>query len=267
MIAAFARAARVLEGQERFLEDARRAAEFIRTRLWNESGRTLLRRYRNGDASVEGYAEDYAYLIFGLLELFQADGDPQWLEWALALQSRQDELFWDPVDGGWFSTTGKDPSVLLRLKEDYDGAEPAASSVSVLNLLLLSHLVADEGMRAKIEQTLGAFASRAAQMGRAIPMMLAALSTYHSGMPQVVIVGESDDGDLQTLKRAAHRQYVPAAILVPVTPRHRESMARVLPWTASMRALEGRATAYVCRDFTCQAPTASPLELVSQMTS
>ena len=93
-----------------------------------------------GDAGVEGYAEDYAYLIFGLLELFQADGDPGWLEWALTLQRRQDELFWDPVDGGWFSTTGRDPSVLLRLKEDYDGAEPAASSVAVLNLLTLSHL-------------------------------------------------------------------------------------------------------------------------------
>ena len=88
---------------------------------------------------MEAYAEDYAYLIFGLLELFQADGDPAWLEWALTLQRRLDELFWDPVDGGWFSTTGKDPSVLLRLKEEYDGAEPAASSIAVLNLLTLSH--------------------------------------------------------------------------------------------------------------------------------
>ena len=76
-------------------------------RLWNGSSGTLLRRYRRGDAGVDGYAEDYAYLIFGLLELFQADGDPGWLEWALTLQRRQDDLFWDPVDGGWFSTTGQ----------------------------------------------------------------------------------------------------------------------------------------------------------------
>ena len=84
-----------------------------------------------------GYAEDYACLIFGLLELFQADGDPSWLEWALALQARLDEMFWDPIGGGWYSTTGNDPSVLLRLKEEYDGAEPAASSVAVLNLLTM----------------------------------------------------------------------------------------------------------------------------------
>ena len=104
-----------------------------------ESGR-LLRRYRDGDAAIDGYAEDYAYLIFGLLELFQADGDPAWLEWAVTLQQQQDALFWDEPQGGWFSTTGRDPTVLLRLKEDYDGAEPAPSSVSVLNLLTMNSL-------------------------------------------------------------------------------------------------------------------------------
>jgi hypothetical protein len=95
------------------------------------------------------------------------------------------------VDGGWFSTTGRDASVLLRLKEDYDGAEPAASSISVLNLLTLSHLTADPAMAQKIERTLAAFAGRAAQMGRAVPMMLSALSTYHAGMPQLVLVGDA----------------------------------------------------------------------------
>ena len=98
------------------------------------------------------YAEDYAYLIFGLLELFQADGDPAWLEWAVTLQRRQDELFWDDQDGGWFSTTGRDPSVLLRMKEDYDGAEPTASSISVMNLLVLSHLI-DESAPGKTRLT------------------------------------------------------------------------------------------------------------------
>ena len=112
----------------------------MRSKLWNPASGVLLRRYRKGEAGVDGYAEDYAYLIFGLLELFQADGDPQWLEWALAMQDRQNALFWDPIDGGWFSTTGQDASVLLRLKEDYDGAEPAASSIGVLNLLTLAHL-------------------------------------------------------------------------------------------------------------------------------
>ena len=268
MIGAFARVARTVEGAGDFLDDAKRAARFVRRHLWNPMSETLLRRYRQGDASVEGYAEDYAYLIFGLLELFQASGDPEWLEWALTLQDRQDALFWDPVDGGWFSTTGKDPSVLLRLKEDYDGAEPAASSISALNLLLLSHLVTDEpshGFDQRIRQVFGGFASRAGQMGRAVPMMLAALSTYHAGVPQVVIVGESQAEDTQALHRSLQRVYLPTAIVVPVTSEHRAALAKLLPWVASMRAVDSHATAYVCRDFACQSPTTSTGEFEEKL--
>jgi uncharacterized protein YyaL (SSP411 family) len=269
MIAAFARVARTVEGGEDFLDDATRAARFVRRHLWNPQSGTLLRRYRQGDADVDGYAEDYAYLIFGLLELFEAGGDPEWLEWALQLQQRQDELFWDDVDGGWFSTTGRDPSVLLRLKEDYDGAEPAASSVSVLNLQMLAHLVADDpgGFDAKIGQTLAAFASRAGQMGRSVPMMLAALSTYHTGMPQVVVVGEQHAEDTEALKKVVRTGYLPTAIVITVMPQHREALARLLPWIASMKAVDGRATAYVCRDFACQAPATSAAELEQQLRS
>ena len=106
--------------------------------MWNASSGVLLRRYREGHAEIDGYAEDYACMIHGLLELFQADPQPMWLEWAIALQRRQDDLFWDEQGGGWFSTTGKDPSVLLRMKEDYDGAEPSPNSVAALNLLKLA---------------------------------------------------------------------------------------------------------------------------------
>src|SRR5262249_56000933 len=133
--------------------------------MWNADSGTLLRRYRDGVAEIDAYAEDYAYLINGLLDLFQTDPAPMWLEWAIALQHRQDELFWDDGAGGWFSTTGRDPSVLLRVKEDYDGAEPTASSVSVLNLLMLSHLVEGAGWNDKIDKTLRVFGGRLQQDG------------------------------------------------------------------------------------------------------
>src|SRR5262249_20981991 len=158
VIGALARTSRVLRGfgveGAPFLAAARRSAGFIRERMWNAETGVLLRRYRGGAADIEGYAEDYAYLIAGLLELLQADPAPMWLEWAIALQRKQDELFWDETSGGWYSTTGRDPSVLLRMKEDYDGAEPTASSVSVLNLLVLSHLVHDEQWTERIDRTL-----------------------------------------------------------------------------------------------------------------
>jgi uncharacterized protein YyaL (SSP411 family) len=273
MIAAFARAARTLDGAAEYVQDAQRAARFVRERLWQASTRTLMRRYRDGSAGVGGYAEDYAYLVFGLLELFQADGDASWLEWALTLQARQDELFWDPVEGGWFSTTGTDDSVLLRLKEDYDGAEPAASSVSVMNLLTISHLVPDEAMKdgsrrvgsfsEEIDRTLQYFGPRLTQSGRAAPMMMAALSTYHAATSQLVILGDPAARDTQALHDVVRRRYLPTAIVIPLAPERRRSLADLLPWTSSMKQAGGRATAYLCRDFACEAPTNDAEQLAS----
>src|SRR5262249_4512947 len=196
MIGGFARMARLLgafgEGRrsaaDPYLAAARRAAGFIRERMWNAGSRTLLRRYRDGVAEIDAYAEDYAYLIYGLLELFQADPVPMWLEWTIALQHQQDELFWDDAAGGGVSAAGRDPSVLLRMKEDYDGAEPTASSVSVLNLLMLSHLVEDAGWNDKIDKTLRLFGARLEQMGRGVPMMAVALATRLTGVQQIVAV-------------------------------------------------------------------------------
>ncbi len=197
MIGAFARASRVvpeLVGRGFSLaggaDDVGRgfslagaaAASFIRARMWDPATGRLLRRYRDGEGAIDAFAEDYACLIFGLLELHQADGDRAWLDWALELQRRQDALFWDEEAGGWFSTDGRDPTVLWRFKEDYDGAEPAASSVSVQNLQTFERLgVAPEGARDKIERSFRLFAERLTQMGRAVPMMLAALSEWHGG--------------------------------------------------------------------------------------
>ena len=240
MIAAFARMARVLpafsdrglDAAAPYLAAAQRAAGFIRAHLWVAPGGTLLRRFRDGHAEIDAYAEDYADLTFGLLELFQADGDPQWLEWAVALQRRQDELFWDEADGGWFSTTGRDPSVLLRMKEDYDGAEPTASSVSVLNLLVLSHLIENPQWTERIDRTLRLFGGRLEQIGRAVPMMGAALSTSVAGVQQIVLVGE--DGDRQRLSRVVARRYLPFAITIDVRDAHRGRLAALMPLLEAM---------------------------------
>jgi uncharacterized protein len=261
MIVAFARGARVLAAFDTsrglaaaHLESARRAAAFIRDRMWNPATSTLVRRYRDGHAEIDAYAEDYAFLIFGLLELFQADPDPAWLSWAIDLQRRQDELFWDDRDAGWFSTTGQDPTVLLRMKEEYDGAEPTAGSISVMNLLVLSHLVEDPISRTWIdraERTLRAFGARLEQLGRGVPMMSAALSTYLAGVQQIVIVG--DDGR-EPFEREVASRYLPFAIAVSVAGDRQRALAPVLPFVSAMKPVAGAAAAYVCRAFACQAP-------------
>jgi uncharacterized protein YyaL (SSP411 family) len=260
MIGAFARMARLLRGfgpdgaaaGEPYLAASRRAAAFIRERMWNAGTGALLRRYRDGVAEIDAYAEDYAYLISGLLELFQADPAPMWLEWAIALQHRQDDLFWDAQSGGWFSTTGRDPSVLLRMKEDYDGAEPTASSVSVLNLLVLSHLVHDPAWDDRIDATLRLFGTRLEQMGRGVPMMAAALAARLAGVQQIVVVkGEQED---DALERAIALSYLPFAIQLRVTPETQGAVGGSLPFVEAMRPVDGATAVYVCRDFTCRQP-------------
>jgi uncharacterized protein YyaL (SSP411 family) len=264
MIAACARAGRVLEGGAEPLGSAQRAARFLERTMWNAEREILLRRYRLGHASIEGYAEDYAYLIFGLLELFQADGDPRWLRWARTLQRVQDELFWDGVEGGWFSTTGRDASVLVRMKEEYDGAEPSASAVGAWNLLTLAHLTGDHTYQERATQVFATFGERLRSLGRALPFMSAALSMAHARPEQIVVVGPAELAATEVLWRAANTPYRPFANMIRITPgAQQEQLSDQMPWIGSMSMLNDAPAAYVCRNFTCDAPTTSPQALES----
>ena len=272
MLAAFARAAHVLEGRgdaagaAAALEAARRAAAFVRDTLWDGERRVLHRCHRGGRVSIAGYAEDYACMVWGLIELFQTDGDPEWLRWALDLQARQDELFWDAADGGWFSTTGADPSVLLRLKEDYDGAEPSAGSVAARNLLALVRLTGDSAMQDRLDRALGRFGPRLGQAARAVPLLAGVLSSCHAAAAQIVIVGERGRADAAALRAEVARRYLPFAVRLNVEPGPvQERLGELLPFVAPLRMLDGRATAYVCTDFACRQPVCEPAALAEQL--
>ena len=269
MIAAFARASRVLGGgalgqdnvenpTAAHLQSATAAASFIRDTMWNADTRTLLRRYRAGSAAIDGYAEDYACLIFGVLELFQASGDPAWLAWARDLQARQDELFWDSESGGWFSTTGSDPSVLVRMKEDYDGAEPAPTSVSAMNLLTLAHLTGERAYSDRAMEAIASFGGRLEEMGRAVPFMAAALSRSIAQSEQIVILGPRDAEATEALWIAAHKKYRPFAVVTRIDPKDQAALSAHMPWVAGMKMIDGKPTVYVCRDFACDAPSTDP---------
>ena len=273
MIAALARASRILGDQpgrtrsctaagSRWLGSARAAADFIRATMWSQPTGQLFRRYRDGQTAIPAYAEDYACLIFGLLELFQADADPRWLAWALQLQQRQDALFWDESDGGWFDTTGEDPSVLVRLKDFHDGAEPAASSVSVWNATALGLLTSDALLEKRAQRTLEAYGHRLETAPSSLPMMLAALAAREAGLQQIVIVGRPDADDTQALCAAVRRRFLPFSVVVTIVPgAHQEAVARLVPFVGPMHAVDGRATAYVCHGHTCRPPTVDAGEL------
>ena len=265
MIAAFARAARVLVDSARrgeWQESAERAAAWIRQHLWRSADRRLLRRYRDGHAGIDGFCEDYAYLTWGLVELFQTTGNVEWLTWALELTDVQTALFFDARDGGWFSTTGDDPTVLLRMKEDYDGAEPAAASVSVANLLALGHIVADTALIDRAKQTLERYGPQIGRAVRVMPLMVSNIATWNTPASQIVLVGDRGGDDLRALERAVARHYLPSTVVITLPGGSRDpALATRLPWLAAMDVVSGRAAAYVCREFTCQAPVTDPAAL------
>ena len=276
MIAALARAAHQLDGDaaERSLQAAIRAAGFVRDRLWDAERGVLARRWHasqavDGRAVIDGYAEDYACVIWGLLELVQTTGDAAWLDWALELQSRQDALFRDDANGGWFATTADDPSVLLRVKEEYDGAEPAAGSVAVGNLLTIGYLTGDDAAAGRAAEALAVFGGRFGQSARSSPMMMAGLVRYHApagGVSQVVIVGDRDDPATRTLEHVVAAHYLPFAVRLVVAPGEAQArLAERAPFIGAMRQIDGRPTAYVCANFACREPVTDPARLAAQL--
>ena len=267
MIAALARAARTMPdrpGRDEWLAAATRAADMIRTQLWRAGDRRLLRRYRDGDAAVDAFCEDYACLVWGLLELFEATGDIAKLDWALELTAAQTELFFDPQDGGWFSTTGDDPSVLLRMKEDYDGAEPAAASVTVRNLIVLGQLLAERAFADRAARTLERYGPQIAQVVRVMPLMVANVALWRAQRSEIVIVGPRGRDDAVALERTVADRYLPFAVVVPIDPARPNQLER-LPWIAAMVMRDGKATAYVCQEFACQQPVIDPDALAAQL--
>ncbi|MGH7946994.1 MAG: thioredoxin domain-containing protein, partial [Opitutaceae bacterium] len=176
MISALARAQQVLGPGEAidYLGAARRAAEFVERELYDSKRELLFRAWREGRGAAEGFAEDYAFLIQALLDLYEASFEIRWLQWAERLQMKMDELFWDEEHGGYFNSSASDPHIVLRLKEDYDGAEPSPSSVAAMNLLRLGGLWQDEELRERGRRTIDAFRGQWSRTPHAMPQMLCA---------------------------------------------------------------------------------------------
>lgn len=251
MISAFARGFQVL-GDRKDLEFAEKAAEFVRENLWSGE---LKRRFRDGRSDIEAYVDDYAFLIQGLLDLYEASLEERWLNWAIQLQEKQDELFWDEKNGGYFMTTGRDPSILLRVKENYDGAEPSPNSVAVLNLLRLFHLTGIEGHYKKAEKTLRLFLGQM-RIPEAMPLMLAAADFFLQPPKQIVIAGRRGSPDVSRMLRAVHEPFLPTkAILFADGGETQRELARHLPFLEDVCMRDGQATAFLCENNVCQLPT------------
>src|SRR6187200_543014 len=175
--------------------------------------RTPLPGNCNARSDIQGFADDYAFVIQGLLDLYEASFDIEWLKFAAQLQETQDRLFFDENNAGYFSTSGKYESVFLRMKDDNDGAEPAASSVGALNLLWLSQFRDDKAMAERVRKTIDTFATTLSHFASAMPLMLVALDYSLSKPRQIVIAGKKDAPETKALVKEVHRHFLPNTVL------------------------------------------------------
>jgi uncharacterized protein YyaL (SSP411 family) len=258
MISAFARAYQLLE-EPADLAAAQRAAAFVRLRLADRASGLLLRcPAAPSGAEVGGFAEDYACLIQGLLDLYEADFDPAHIEWALALQGQQDALFWDEASGGYFGSAAGAADVLIRIKEAHDGAEPAAGSVSAMNLLRLAAITGLACHRRRADELLAWFGARLGDRPESLPLALAALEVSRCAPRQVVVAGARDADDTRALLRAVRRRFAPACVVLLADGGAGQALlSRFQPSVAAMRPVGGRAAAYVCQSFACREPATS----------
>ena len=267
MISAYARAAQVLD-EPRYLESATRAARFLRTKLYEEKSKLLYRNYREGRSEIEGFADDYAFVIQGLTDLYEASFDVEWLKFAVELQETQDRLFFDEKNGGYFSTTGQESSVPLRMKDDNDSAEPAASSIAAINLLRLAQFRDDKELEERARKTIDAFAPTLSHFASAMPQMLVALD-YSLGKPrQIVIAGKKDSPETKALLAEVRRHFLPKMILLLAdTAEGQKYLGEKNEAIRAMSMVAGKAAAYVCENFTCKAPVTDPKALRDLLTA
>jgi hypothetical protein len=257
MISAFARAGAVLN-EPRYAQMARRAADFVARRMYDPKSGILLRRFRDGEAAIPGFLDDYAFFTQALLDLYEAQFDIHDLEFAIRLTEKQRELFEDKELGGFYSNAGG-ADLVLRLKDDYDGAEPSGNSISMLNLLRLGQMTDREAFRGTAAKSLRAFAPQISAAPVAAPQMLAAFAFSLSKPKQVILVGDPAAEDMRSLLSKLHERFLPEKIVLVVKDEDaRKKLAEYIPVVETMTRHAGKATAYVCENYACKLPTAEP---------
>ncbi len=255
MISALAKGGAIL-GDARYTKAARRAADFILARLYDPKTGLLLRRYRQQDAAIPGFLDDYAFFTQGLLDLYEADFYRPYLQTAIHLTEKQSELFEDKTGGGFFGTAAGDASLIMRSKDDYDGAEPSGNSVAASNLLRLARMTDRKDFRESADRLLRAFSKRVEASPVSAPQMMAAYEFAMSKSKEIVLVGNAG---LPQLLHELNSRFVPNKIVLAVGDESsRKALAAYLPVIETMTEKDGKATAYVCENYACQLPTADP---------
>jgi uncharacterized protein YyaL (SSP411 family) len=252
MISALAKGYAVL-GDKQYLDAAERAVSFLLSTMYDANSGRLLRRFCEGEAAVPAFLDDYAFFAQALIDLFEASFNPSYLEMAAKLAKNGLQQFEDPEQGGFFSTAAGASDLLLRMKDDYDGAEPSGNSVSADVLLRLAHLTGDSSFRDRAEKSLRWVAPRLQAQPTMAPQMLVALGRWLSEPEQVVIRCAEIGPEVQSLVTERQQKFSPNSVIVVITDKSAGELAGTAPFVAQLER-KGEITLYECRNFTCELP-------------
>lgn len=253
MLGAFAHAYAVL-GNDDFRRTAEANLAFLKSRLWDPATATLHHRWREGRCDSGQLLDDYAFLLSGVLNLYEATLAPEHLEFAIELAATMIARFYDLENGGFWQTPAHTAHLILRLKEDYDGAEPAGNSVAVMALLKLATMTQRDDFKAAAENSLRHFSDRLAHFPQAVPFLLMALDYWIADRKHIVITGKPETPLARLLINAAHSAFQPYKVVMG-------NQGPVDPFAKSLTSINGKATAYPCTGRECQTPIQNPAQL------
>ena len=262
MIAALASGSRIFQ-QRQYLEKARAAVAFIFANLQDKQGR-LRHSWRHGQPGGPGNLDDYAFLIWGLIECYEASLDPADLERAVSLQNQLDLHFWDEQNGGYYFTADDGEQVIARQKDIYDGAIPSGNAVAMLNLIRLSRLTGNEQWEARAEGLGKAFSGLISRAPSGFTMFMVALAWIFHNPLEIVIAGDPADPDTARMLDVVRNVYIPNKTVLFRPFDDTSGITRLAPFTKDMIPVNGKVTAYVCSGRTCQAPTTDP-DMLAQL--
>jgi uncharacterized protein YyaL (SSP411 family) len=263
MLASFAEASAILDRKD-YRDAAEKNAHFVLENLKRDG--LLLRTYKDNQSKLNGYLEDYAFFIDGLVTLYQATGRLRWLEEALTLTDRMLEEFWDNEEGGFFYTGKSHEELIVRSKDYFDNATPSGNSVAAEVLLHLAALTANEDYSRKAVTIFRLLSNPLKRYASAFGRLLGALDFYLSTPKEIAVIGEDEARETRDLLREVWSRYLPNKV-VAQTNGADQSAADIVPLLRDRPMIDGRATAYVCEHYTCQQPVSSAAELARQLSS
>ena len=261
MIAALAKGAQAFD-EPKYAEAAKRAADFILTGMRREDGR-ILHRYRDGHTAILANVDDYAFLIWGLLELYETVFDVDYLQTALDLNSEMIKYFWDEKDGGFYFTAEDAEELIVRQKEIYDGAIPSGNSVAVSNLFRLSRITANTDFEDKANKIMLAFSKDVESAPSGYTQMMVALGFGIGPSYEIVIVGNPEADDTKEMLSSLGKHFIPyKVILLKHDDQETADITKIAEYTEYHSSFDGKATAYVCLDFACKMPVTNTEEML-----